>query len=62
MVDKVLTLENIRKGNKAGKIDWEYTNVNKDGAEYPLKVWQNLKCVLDKHNITVKYNEIKQRL
>lgn len=58
MADKVLTLENIRKGNKAGKIDWEYTNVNKDGAEYPLKVWQNLKCVLDKHNITVKYNEI----
>lgn len=39
-------------------VKWEYTGVDGKGNEYPLKIWENLECVLSKYGIILKRNEV----
>ena len=53
------------KVNDNGKVNkvsvkWKYTGVNGKGYEYPLKIWENLECVLAKHGIVLKRNEVSK--
>lgn len=59
--EKIITM-NAVKNRRVDPISWEYKTFNKDGAEIPLKVWQNLKCVLRKHNITLRLNLINHEI
>ena len=54
----VLKLNNIRSGNP-NVVEWDKVGYKEKGGElieYPLRVWQNLECILNKHNIEVKLN------
>lgn len=55
---EVLNMDNLRGRGKSDL--WEYVTYNKDGSPIPVKVWQNLNCVLERHGIQVKYNEISK--
>lgn len=59
--EKVITM-NAVKNRKIDPISWEFKTYTKDGAEVPLKVWQNLKCVLNRHNITLRLNLINHEI
>ena len=55
------------KVNDNGKVNkvsvkWKYTGVNGKGYEYPLKIWENLECVLAKHGIVLKRNEVSKEI
>lgn len=56
----VLKMSNIVSGNdntiEWAKVGWK--QVKGEFVEYPLKVWQNLETVLDKHNIKLSLNLI----
>lgn len=57
----VVTLTDIKKRNK-NKIEWKYVGYKKQGETYPLKIWENLECVLEKHNILVRLNCINHEI
>lgn len=55
---EVLNMNNIKNGN-TNTIEWEKVGTKvKDGEViyYPLKVWQNLRCILEKNNIQLRLN------
>ena len=39
-------------------VKWKYIGVDGKGNEYPLKIWENLECVLSKYGINLKRNEV----
>lgn len=55
----VLTLSDLKKGNK-DFIDFPFSKYNKDGSKVPLKIWENLKFILDEEGIKVRYNSISR--
>lgn len=55
----ILTLRNIKKGNKEF-IDYPEYRTDKDGNKIPLKIWENLKYLLDQEGIKIKYNSISR--
>lgn len=57
----IVTLSDVKKRNK-NKIEWKYVGYKKQGETYPLKIWENLECVLDKHNIKVRLNLINHEI
>lgn len=65
MNKNVMTIEDIKnKKRKAKKEVLEnetvFPHVNDKGL--PLKIWENLQPILDKHNITVKYDVVSKEL
>ena len=65
MTKKIINMNDI-KNRKIETIEWAKvgTKIDKDGVmtTYPLKVWQNLECVLKKHNIELKLNDITHEI
>lgn len=55
----ILTLSDLKKGNK-DFIDFPFSKYNKDGTKVPLKIWENLKFILDEEGIKVRYNSISR--
>lgn len=41
---------------------WKHVGVSKKGDVFPLKVWGNLELLLERENITLKYNEINKEI
>lgn len=60
-MDGVLGMNNIKNANKS-TIDWVSKGYKKDGSSYPLKVWQNIECILEKHDIEIKYNSVSKEI
>lgn len=58
---KVITMNNL-KNRTTNNIDWEYCTYNKDGQPIPLKIWENLKVVLEKNNIMLRLNLINHEI
>ena len=52
-----LKINNNGRVNKVS-VEWKYTGVDGKGNEYPLKIWENLECVLSKYGINLKRNEV----
>lgn len=65
MTKKVINMNDI-KNRKIESMQWAKLGekISKDGevTTYPLKVWQNLECVLKKHNIELKLNDITHEI
>lgn len=60
---EVLNMDNIKTGSKKKyDIFWHEFRYNKQGVPIPLKIWQNLKCVLDYFNIKIRLNLITQEI
>lgn len=57
----VITMQDIKNGKKA-TIEWKYEGSKKDGSKYPLKIWENLECVLEKHGVELRYNQISKEI
>ena len=61
MSKKVISMNEIKSGRIEGvewvKIGVKYKN-NGDMVEYPLKIWQNLECILQKYDIQLRLNDI----
>ena len=58
---QLITIDNVLAGKK-DIIDWLYIGYKKDGGTFPLKVWENLECVLQKHNIELRLNLINHEI
>ena len=58
---QLITIDNVLAGKK-DIIDWLYIGYKKDGGTFPLKVWENLECVLQKHNIKLRLNLINHEI
>lgn len=56
-----ITLQDVKNG-RISNIDWKYIGFRKDDSSYPLKVWENLECILDKYNIRLRYNEVSKEV
>lgn len=56
-----ITLQDVKNG-RISNIDWKYIGFRKDDSSYPLKVWENLECILDKYNIKLRYNEVSKEI
>ena len=56
-----ITLQDVKNG-RISNIDWKYIGFRKDDSSYPLKVWENLECILDKYNIRLRYNEVSKEI
>lgn len=52
-----LKVNNNGRVNKVS-VKWKYTGIDEKGNEYPLKIWENLECVLSKHGINLKRNVV----
>ena len=61
MSDNIVTLQDIKNG-RISNIEWKYKSFRKDDSIYPLKVWENLECILDKYNIKLRYNEVSKEI
>lgn len=57
----VISMQDVKNG-KMQTIKWKHIGYKKDESTYPLKVWENLECVLEKHNITLKYNVVSKEI
>lgn len=57
----VISMEKI-KGKPSGDIKWKYVDYTPKGEIIPLKVWENLKVLLDHHNIKLKLNDIDHEI
>lgn len=57
----VVTMDDIKRGRKYD-IEWASLGYKKEGETYPLKVWENLECVLEKHNIKIRLNAINHEV
>ena len=57
----IITMQDIKNGKKAS-IKWKYEGSKKDGSTYPLKIWENLECVLEKHGVELRYNQISKEI
>lgn len=60
-MENIIKMEQINSGRKSF-VEWEYCTYNKDGQPIPLKIWENLKVVLDKNNIQLKLNVINHEI
>ena len=64
-MDKVISLNDIHN-RRIDTIEWAKvgTKIDKDGVmtTYPLKVWHNLECVLKKHGIELKLNDVTHEI
>lgn len=56
-----ITLQDVKNG-RISNINWKYIGFRKDDSSYPLKVWENLECILDKYNIRLRYNEVSKEV
>lgn len=55
------------KVNDKGRVNkvsmkWKHTAIDGKGNEYPIKIWENLECVLAKYGIQVKRNEVSKEV
>lgn len=57
-----VSLKVNKRGKKVKKVTvkWKHLGIDAFGDEYPLKIWENLECVLTKHGIILKRNEISK--
>lgn len=60
-MDEIIGMNNIKTAN-ASTIKWKRKGYKKDGSSYPLKVWQNIECILEKHDIEIKYNLVSKEI
>lgn len=60
-MNEIITMQDIKNG-KMKEVQWKRESFRKDGTSYPDKVWENLECVLKKHNIKLRYNLITKEL
>ncbi|NFE84078.1 hypothetical protein FDB42_12465 [Clostridium botulinum] len=58
---KVITMKNVRNGNES-TIAWKYEAFKKDGSSYPLKIWENLECLLEEYDIELRYNQVSKEI
>lgn len=58
---EIVTLQDVKNG-KHSKIKWRYEGRKKDDTTYPLKVWENLECILNHHDIELKYNVVTKEI
>lgn len=61
MAVETFNMQNILQNKKTKIPNWEYvTRIKKKNEiiEIPKKVWQNLKVILDEHDIKVSYNKV----
>lgn len=58
----VMNMQDINKGRKTNNIEWAEVRYNKDGQPIPLKIWENLECILNYHNIDVRLNLIDHEI
>ena len=59
---EVVSMKNISTGLKGGNIEWVEVKYNKEGYPVPLKIWENLECVLNAHDIKVELNLINHEI
>lgn len=57
----VVSMKDI-KAKKKESIEWKFVGYDKEMNEFPLKIWENLECVLEKHNIKVRMNDINHEI
>lgn len=55
-------MEDINRGRATTGIDWKECKMNKDGETIPLKIWENLECVLEAHDIKVYQDVISHEI
>lgn len=60
-MNEVITMQDVRN-EKISDIKWKHEAIKKDGTSYPLKIWENLECVLDKYDIKLKYNVVNKEI
>ena len=58
----VLNMQDINNGRRVSEIEWAEVRYNKDGQPMPLKIWENLECILEHYNIKVSLNEIDHEI
>lgn len=59
--NKVISMDNI-KNRRRDVVDWEYVTYNKEGQPIPMKIWENLKVVLENNGIILKLNLINHEI
>lgn len=60
-MSRVIMMQDL-KNEKIDNIEWKYEGIKKDETSYPLKVWENLECILDKYNIKLSYNVVNKEI
>lgn len=57
----VVSMQDVKNG-KRQTIKWKSIGRKNDDTTYPLKVWENLECILEKYNIVLKYNLVSKEI
>lgn len=60
-MSKVITMQDV-KNERIDNIKWKYEGIKKDETSYPLRVWENLECILDKYDIKLSYNVVNKEI
>lgn len=58
---EILTMNGVKTATK-NTVEWKHIGYKKDGTTYPLKVWENLECILQKNRIIPRLNLINHEV